>query len=979
MKRKFISCLLIVVMVATCVPMVFADALPTHNYCANLLLEELEKNKGRLRIEPYGDFKVPSEFLDALENYPEAFRAGAMGPDIFPEMITGQSIIHAGDENGTSGEWFNLLVDRYLKMPEGANKEKALAFTLGYGVHYAGDVFGHDYVNDYVGGAFPDLSDALSSTSQTEILERHILLEAFIANQVPSYYRSGERIEIDAPISFVQETLINKGYKEYGLVEFLNPILELRSSLKEKADDLKAFKGDVSVENLLKYGFNTNVAGYSERWYQDLDEGLYEFIKANQALGKNLIDEDAGMMDAVEPMTAWVSDYAPQLSPVPDAAIMAIGIKKDIVIEIANAVGLNVIEEKWNQVKSRAFLFAFEGVFGIDLEELVSFFKQPETYMDSDLFPTGYETSSLVLEEIGNFGAIEDTTDVDFDPFYNSLQLSKLILIGSTNLNKIFKNTEFEKSEMIGTFDKVYINMRTHSNSSSAWDTLTFSDNATNGTDDDVFFHLDLKDGRSYRLLMDIPMHDDFEGGYEDTYTIELPESVSYGEVSGIRVEKKNIIDDDWGPDFIRVYPDGGKDIVAKTPIDKYFRGNDTWYYSVNLEEEHNGYSKLDPKIINFVQSLDASSQWQYASFYAKDQDTCKELFRNIGGEVAINQGLKPYIDDFSSSNMQDYNVYGGDWLPTGVGFNDKSQSGRGDKILIKGKSFDNFVVETSLGVGDNYQRSNTPYQDSGLIFRVNNPRSGDAALEGYYYAINGLKDILLIGYFENNQFHEITQIPYAINTYNDRDKDQYQYVLKVVANGPNMTFYADGKEVYSMHDTRFAEGEIGLRQYANVDGMFAFYDYLDVYPMDEDGEIYEENPYSPDQAGFGIINDMNYKVKDYAIGISFKQGTQSYYSTYTGEQLNNLIMARMLKNTAIYDNGSYIYGNFIATREKDADNAAFQLVNDIENISGVQISFNGSVDGNKMSAYKQLDTLSSFYQYRLKVENGQLYLESVY
>lgn len=53
---------------------------------ANMMLQEI-KDTGVVSIEGFGKYKVPSDIISAITKYPKAFRAGAVGPDFFPDMM----------------------------------------------------------------------------------------------------------------------------------------------------------------------------------------------------------------------------------------------------------------------------------------------------------------------------------------------------------------------------------------------------------------------------------------------------------------------------------------------------------------------------------------------------------------------------------------------------------------------------------------------------------------------------------------------------------------------------------------------------------------------------------------------------------------------------------------------------------------------------------------------------------------------------
>ena len=62
-----------------------------------------------------------------------------------------------------------------------AGRLEALSFTLGYMLHYCGDMFGHDFVNMFSGGTFPNLTDVDYLDSKNPELNNvlsHMAIEA---------------------------------------------------------------------------------------------------------------------------------------------------------------------------------------------------------------------------------------------------------------------------------------------------------------------------------------------------------------------------------------------------------------------------------------------------------------------------------------------------------------------------------------------------------------------------------------------------------------------------------------------------------------------------------------------------------------------------------------------------------------------------------------------------------------------------------
>ena len=107
-------------------------------------------------------------------------------------MITGQMSIHPQN----SGKWLDMMFGELRKMhPYGDEFEKALAFYMGWLMHYCGDMYGHQYVNIYAYGWFPSIGEMFEHTKALIIspamkaimdyLQRHLTeeeLNAFYEN-----------------------------------------------------------------------------------------------------------------------------------------------------------------------------------------------------------------------------------------------------------------------------------------------------------------------------------------------------------------------------------------------------------------------------------------------------------------------------------------------------------------------------------------------------------------------------------------------------------------------------------------------------------------------------------------------------------------------------------------------------------------------------------------------------------------------------
>ena len=114
MKRtitRMISLLLVLTISLSCFPLeAFAWGKMTHVYTANLLSEDALDGSVTVGYNVNSEnggqdlkYSIPQEYIDAIQAYPEMFRAGALGPDMYPDIITGQMYIHPEADEVDSG------------------------------------------------------------------------------------------------------------------------------------------------------------------------------------------------------------------------------------------------------------------------------------------------------------------------------------------------------------------------------------------------------------------------------------------------------------------------------------------------------------------------------------------------------------------------------------------------------------------------------------------------------------------------------------------------------------------------------------------------------------------------------------------------------------------------------------------------------------------------------------------------------------
>jgi len=223
------------------VPSSLALKLKGHVFVGQQVINDLEDD-GKLTFSLNGriiKITIDEQIKAAILNNKEEFLLGNIGPDIFPDVIVGQSVVHPGiDGAWQTNDWLEYLLSQ-------ANQSaQASAFTYGYLGHAATDVFAHTYVNQYAGDTF-DLFD-----KETLVEQRHIILEGFIDELLPPFKDYQNRVLPDAHnlltiddafAIYLRDTLIyapeaQGQYLQSANAQHLTTIYEFREKINNLAE-----------------------------------------------------------------------------------------------------------------------------------------------------------------------------------------------------------------------------------------------------------------------------------------------------------------------------------------------------------------------------------------------------------------------------------------------------------------------------------------------------------------------------------------------------------------------------------------------------------------------------------------------------------------------------------------------------------------------------------------------------------------------
>lgn len=172
------------------VPAASGFGLKTHLWVAqSVYADVVDDCQVLLAGRPYA---IPQGDCDALRQHPKAFFAGILGPDLYPDIWTGQTTAHPGIVGG----WGNADFTTHLL--DNAGDAQQRAYALGYLLHGAADTMAHTYVNHYAG-------DVFELRGERTVEARHILMERYIDERLPPFGLP----EIEAPYPFLRDMLVH--------------------------------------------------------------------------------------------------------------------------------------------------------------------------------------------------------------------------------------------------------------------------------------------------------------------------------------------------------------------------------------------------------------------------------------------------------------------------------------------------------------------------------------------------------------------------------------------------------------------------------------------------------------------------------------------------------------------------------------------------------------------------------------------------
>ncbi len=477
----------------------------THMFLAEEVLREVMLH-GKISIhrsnyilgtvgEKIGDYEIDPQLKNAIWSNPAHFRAGVLGPDVYPDIATGQQIIHPEESHAQTGSvaghdsWLRHLWN-LSRNP--ATPAQAKSFVAGMMTHAAGDMFGHTFVNHYTGGPFsyePDRQNAV----------KHVILDAYVGKRTPRVIAytglplTRNDVSITGLEDFIYKTFINatpgsvldqtllrgkhasksipRIYSDLrrdlqrDITAYHAQVADYNARAKQHTDAASACKltdtscsatwqlaqaAAIEVEKTAFLAANSASVSYKESWRNNIDTGLKALPGYSHRIGLELVyspDETGGVSKARTIADEYRNLHLIPMSGPPTAVGLVLQTITDVKKAIIPAAVQQVVDDL-QRAPLDAILFV---AYGITTQDLEQYLAAPQTHFNTEMAKGQGQRTSLVEMNINElkltdsgYGNPMDLVDYRKVPaLYNSVVLTKLLLLSPAALSQLFNDLGF--------------------------------------------------------------------------------------------------------------------------------------------------------------------------------------------------------------------------------------------------------------------------------------------------------------------------------------------------------------------------------------------------------------------------------------------------------------------------------------------------------------------------------------------------------
>lgn len=433
--------------------LVFSLALPqvahawkpiTHVYLAEQALNDalddffvtiyrVDYDSGQV-LEKLGDYPVDPDLAVALRSAAPQFRAGVLGPDAYPDLLTGQEVIHPDNSVGGSNGWLQFLWDRSHNLPStmsGAQKRQIQAFVFGFMSHAAGDMFAHTYINHYAGGDFALGHDAV----------KHVVMEGYMGKRTPAV------ASYDASIAGVDGFIYDNTINAVPSSKLDKELLMGAGSVYSVPRVYSTLRATLQADR--DKSVNPLWIKYEDAWIKDIDDGLKAWPALSHQIALAIEFNPDGACDinqANQLTNAYWSDHlrAMTLGPAPNEIGLAADLVTQITTQVLGVLVPDPVRAVLKNMTDAILDLIIETTFGMTTDEMKEYLTDPERYFNEVLGPgsagaggqiTLADFNTKELKIAGNPGETFDWQK--FVPAYNTVTMIKLMMLSPAGMNKL--------------------------------------------------------------------------------------------------------------------------------------------------------------------------------------------------------------------------------------------------------------------------------------------------------------------------------------------------------------------------------------------------------------------------------------------------------------------------------------------------------------------------------------------------------------
>jgi hypothetical protein len=335
--------------------------------------------------------------------------------------------------------------------------QKAIAFTYGFMSHAMGDMFCHTFINRYSGGVWSLPTNGL----------RHMAIESYIDKQTGWRHtdvitpEEFNKFKDDIPFqtwiytTFITDSWAREHTNGWWMENFYEMFFGLRDALQGFVDKYGGGWREV-VGSIVTLGVYSAVVQYAKNWIDDIDDGLSAWIQLTPELAYQMFV--LGDIDkTLELFRGWFLTNFLSMIGFPDGVGTTIEgiveLEEWIEDKLENIPGVGAAfkwcHDKFEKLDEKIDDYFFELAFGIKLSELKDFLNKPSDHLDDELlfgtdYPDGtpkapyYPNTKETIDAELAFALESGTFNPEaFDVTYNTLTMSKLMLLDGAQLNEL--------------------------------------------------------------------------------------------------------------------------------------------------------------------------------------------------------------------------------------------------------------------------------------------------------------------------------------------------------------------------------------------------------------------------------------------------------------------------------------------------------------------------------------------------------------